>query len=179
MSKKKASTIAALLEEKPKRGRPRRPVSRKNVYIALSSGQKQQTEAMSRVFPNGLSRADIPDMAITLLAARMDLLRRAVAGRDREIPEGITDFDSLYLLWDLPLPAKEAEPKWTSIRVSPQQTIDLGRVHGVLNAMFGASRSDVYGLGLSLLEQFFDGDLAGKKYHSLEEVQRWIGRIYL
>ena len=72
-------------------------------------------------YPKGLSRADIPDMAIRLLSSRLELLRRAVADRNREIPEGITDLDSLYLLWDLPLPTENGEPKWTSIRLSPQQ----------------------------------------------------------
>jgi len=97
MSERKSSTIAALLEDKPKRGRPRRKVSRRNVYVALTPEQKQEVKILAKDLPDSLGRADIPDMAIDLLAARLDFLRRAVADRDREIPEGITDLDSLYL----------------------------------------------------------------------------------
>ena len=156
MSDRKESTIAALLEDKPKRGRPRHKVSRQNVYVALTTEQKNKMRQMARKLPAGLSRADIADMAIDLLAVRLEVLRRAVADRNREIPEGITDMDSLYLLWDLPLPSKTSDVKWTSIRVSPQESIELGRAHGVLNVIFGANRSDVFGLSLSLLEQFLE-----------------------
>lgn len=179
MTERKDSTIAALLEEKPKRGRPRRQISRQNVYVALSGEQKREMQRIAKGLPQGLSRADIPDMAVNLLAARLELLRRAVSGRDREIPEGITDLDSLYLLWDLKLPSDQGDPRWTSIRLSPQQAIELGRAQGVLNALFGANRSQVFALGLALLSQFLEGEMADKPYSSLEEVDRWITRIYL
>lgn len=179
MSKRKQSTIAALLEDKPKRGRPPRAVSRRNVYVALSASQKGEIQKIAANLPKGLSRSDIPDMAVNLLAARLDVLRQSVADRDREIPEGITDLDSLYLLWDLPLPANEEKAKWTSIRLSPQQAIQLGRAHGTLNALFGANRSEVFCLSLALLQQFLSVDLAGKKYGSLSEVGDWVARIYL
>ena len=179
MAKRKSSTLAALLEEKPRRGRPRRAVSRKNVYVALSQAQKQQIRSLSQSFPQGIARADIPDMAISLLAVRMEVLRQAVADRDRDIPEGITDLDSLYLLWDLLLPEGDSEPKWTSIRLSPQRIIEFGRVHGILNALFGANRSGVFSLALSLLAQFLETEVADKKYRSLKDVHKWIDRIYL
>lgn len=179
MSDRKQSTIAALLEEKPKRGRPRRSVSRKNVYVALSPEQKEHVQQIARGLPDGLGRADIPDMAVNLLAMRLELLRSAVADRNREIPEGITDIDSLYLLWDLPLPTTNGVAKWTSVRLSPQQVIELGRAYGVLNALFGVNRSQVFELCLELLGHFLENDLADKGYHSLEEVDAWITRIYL
>ena len=62
--------------------------------------------------------------------------------------------ESLYLLWDLSLPPKDGEEKWTSVRVSPQQVIELGRAHGALNAAFGASRSETFSLGLVLLDRY-------------------------
>jgi hypothetical protein len=179
MSDRKKGTIAALLEERPKRGRPRHMVSRQNVYVALTTEQKKMMQQMARLLPDGLGRADIADMALALLAARLELLRRAVADRDREIPEGITDMDSLYLLWDLPLPDKAAETKWTSIRVSPQESIELGRAHGVLNAIFGANRSEVFGLSLALLKQFLETELVDHSYGTLDEVQARIAGIYL
>jgi hypothetical protein len=108
----------------------------------------------------------------------MEALRLAVSGRNREIPEGVTDLDSLRLLWDLPLHEVE-EAKWTSIRLSPQQVISLGRVHGILNAIFGVTRSEVFDLALSLLIQFLNEEMAGKSYQSLEEINDWIARIYL
>jgi hypothetical protein len=178
-SEKKDGTLAALLEEKRRRGRPRRAISRKNVYVALSPAQKDQMRRMAAMLPEGLNRSDIPDMASTLLAVRLELLRRAVAGRNREIPEGITDLDSLYLLWDLPLAPDTGEAKWTSIRLSPQQAIELGRAHGLLNALFGANRSQVFGLGLALLAQFMEKEMTNKRYTSIEEVSEWITRIYL
>jgi hypothetical protein len=179
MSDKKEGTLAALLEEKRKRGRPRRAISRKNVYVALSPDQKDQMRQLTDLLPDGLNRSDIPDMAITLLATRMELLRQAVAGRDREIPEGITDLDSLYLLWDLPLARDSGEAKWTSIRLSPQQAIDLGRTHGLLKVLFGTSRSQVFALALALLTQFMQTEMTNKRYTSIEEVNDWIARIYL
>jgi len=130
--------------------------------------------------PAGISRADIPDLAITILAARLENLRRSVADRDREMPEGITDLDSLYLLWDSPLPPDATDGKWTTIRLAPQQAIELGRAQGVLHALFGASRSDVFALGLTLLANF----VAEKSFKSwpggsLFDLQEWMTRIYL
>lgn len=161
MSKKKTesseydpATMAALLEEKPKRGRPPRKVSRQNVYIALTPAEKGLMKELAGRLPNGLARADLADLTITILTARLEALRRAVAGRSRDIPEGVTDMDSLYLLWDLPLPPEGEDEKWTSVRVSPQQVIELGRAHGALNAAFGASRSETYRLGLILLDRY-------------------------
>jgi hypothetical protein len=179
MAERKDSTIAALLEDKPKRGRPRRRVSRQNVYVALSKREKALLELLASRLPAGLGRADLPDIAIRLLSRRFDLMRQAVADRNREIPEGITDLDSLYLLWDLVLPVDKTETKWTSIRLSPQQVIDLGRTHGILNALFGANRSQVFSLGLSLVRQFLEERMTGKRYSTLQELERWMDRIYL
>lgn len=179
MSERKPSTIAALLEDKPKRGRPRRAISRKNVYVALSQEQKQEMKTLAKELPDGLVRSDIPDMAVSLMATRLELLRQAVSDRNREIPEGITDIDSLYLLWDLPLPGEGRDTKWTSIRLSPQQSIDLGRVHGTLKALFGANRSQVFGLSLALLSQFVREELADKRYRSIADIDSWVSRIYL
>ncbi len=179
MSKRKESTIAALLEEKPKRGRPRQAIARKNVYVALTPAQKQEIQALARELPKGLSRADIPDMATNLLATRLDLLRQAVADRNREIPEGVTDLDSLYLLWDLPLPTDDGEPKWTSVRLSPQHAIELGRAHGTLKALFGANRSQVFALSLALLKQFLREELSNRHYRTMADIDQWVTQIYL
>lgn len=176
--KKKASTLAALLEEKPKRGRPRRSVQRQNVYVALSVAQKQQMKQLGKDLPDGLGRADLSDVAVSILAARLESLRRAVAGRNREIPEGITDLESLYLLWDLPLPNEAEDVKWTSIRLSPQQAIELGRAHGTLHAVFGANRSQTFSLALALLEQFLE-DHPPVIPISLAELREKILDIYL
>lgn len=179
MSKRKDSTIAALLEEKPKRGRPRRSVQRQNVYVATTPQQKQQIKAMAKRLPKGLGRADIPDLAINLLSVRLEVLRLAVADRDREIPEGITDIESLYLLWDLPLPTDKGDRKWTSIRLSPQRVIELGRVRGVLNALFGVNRSQVFDLSLALFDQFLAREMSDHPVKSVEEAVDRINRIYL
>lgn len=154
--KKRASTLAALLEEKPRRGRPRSSVQRQNVYVALSVAQKALLQRLASDLPAGVVRADLPDIAVSILAARLESLRRAVAGRNREIPEGITDLSSLYLLWDLSLPDENEELKWTSIRLSPQPAIELGRAHGTLHAVFGANRSQTFALALALLTQFIE-----------------------
>ncbi len=154
------STLAALLKEKPKRGRPLRAVSRQNVYVALTQNQKAQIKKLSTMLPKGIVRADVPDLAITILSARMEALRRAVSGRDREIPEGITDLESIYLLWDIPVPNDKDVPRnWTSVRLSPQPAIELGRVHGMLYAVFSTNRSETFSLGLDLLTQFVEYDL--------------------
>lgn len=179
MSNRKESTLAALLEDKPRRGRPRRAVSRQNVYVALTEEQKQEMNILADSLPKGFSRADVPDAAIILLSTRLEVLRIAVADRNREIPEGVTDLDSLYLLWDLSLPTESDTLKWTSIRVSPQQSIELGRVHGILNALFGANRSDVFGLSLALLASCLKNELADKDYNSLKEYREQIKLIYL
>lgn len=176
----KESTLAALLRDKPRRGRPPREVSRQNVYVALSKVQKEKLSVLAKRLPEGFARADVPDLALMVLATRMDGLRRAVAGRTRDIPEGITDLESLYLLWDVRLPKDDgAEKRWTSIRVSPQQAIDLGRIHGTLNVLFGATRSDVFALALALLASFVDQDLGGEKPASLTEMRERIVQVYL
>jgi hypothetical protein len=179
---KKDNTLAALMREKPKRGRPPRAVSRQNVYVALTKEQKQQMKMLAKALPDGLVRADIPDMAVNLLSIRLERLRQAVSGRNREMPEGITDLESLHLLWDLPLlqgggAGVEAEAKWTSIRLSPQQVISLGRVHGIFNALFGATRSEVFTLGLALLTQFIEEETAEKQIDSLEGMTAWMESI--
>lgn len=185
MSKQKndphASTLAALLEEKPKRGRPPHKVSRQNVYVALSLDQKALLKELAAHYPKGIVRADMPDLAVTLLSARMEALRRAVAGRNREIPEGVTDMESLYLLWDLAVPKSNPTEKWTSIRLSPQPLIELGRAHGILNAVFGATRSETFSLGLALLHQFTTHGLPSIHLDvwQLDELRNTIKSIYL
>ena len=176
--KNKDSTLAALLKEKPKRGRPRRDVSRQNVYVALTVAEKSHMRNLSKEMPKSITRADVPDLAVTILSARLEAMRRAVADRNREIPEGVTDFDSLYLLWDMPIPDSDEERKWTSIRLSPQEAIELGRVQGALNAAFGATRSDTFSLGLALLTQYLEDHTLSADF-SLSDVRNQIISIYL
>ena len=173
------STLAALLKDKPKRGRPSHNVSRQNVYVALAKSQKKQMKQLAGLLAEEIGRADIPDLSISVLSARLEALRRAVADRNREMPEGITDIESLYLLWDLPLPStSETEPAWTSIRVSPQQVIELGRAHGTLNAVFGANRIQTFSLALSLLEQLIEDHPLIQQYTTVEELRKYIMELY-
>ena len=178
-NKNKASTISALLEDKPKRGRPTRDVSRQNVYVALTPTQKSEIKRLASFLPDKVKRADVPDLAISILNARLEALRRALADRNREIPEGVTDLESLYLLWDLTVPVTDEAEKWTSIRVSPQQNIELGRAHGTLNAAFGTNRSQTFGLGLALLAAYLEEANLAKKTLSLSELRQKILDIYL
>jgi hypothetical protein len=168
------ATMAALLKEKPRRGRPPRKVSRQNVYVALRPDEKKQMKDLAGRLPDGLARADLADLAITILSVRLEALRRAFAGRDREIPEGVTDMESLYLLWDLPLPAADGEEQWTSVRASPRQVIELGRAHGALNAAFGASRSDTFRLGLVLLDEYLGSSAFADSAMTLDEMRESI-----
>jgi hypothetical protein len=177
-NKERASTLAELLKDRPKRGRPPRNVSRQNVYVALTDGEKQAMEYLAQFLPGKLGRADLPDLAIAILTARLDALHRAVADRNREIPEGVTDLESLYLLWDVEAPDRNIERKWTSIRVSPQEVIELGRAHGTLNAAFGANRSEIFSLALTLLVQFFDTEQLSD-IQSLAEMRKLILSKYL
>jgi len=154
----KVSTLKDLLRDKPRRGRPRRMVARQNVYVALRPEQKRLMDTLGARLPLGLGRPDVPDVAVSVLTARLEALRSAVAGRTREIPEGVTDLESLYLLWDVPPPRRADAPgeKWTSIRLSPQQVLELGRLHGTLKAAFDANRSEVFALAVALLAQFLE-----------------------
>lgn len=172
----RVSTLKDLLRDKPKQGRPPRMVSRQNVYVALYPEQKQRMNDMKTLLPAGLARADLPDLAVSVLTAKMDALRQAVAGRNREIPEGVTDMASLFLLWDLEVPPREPAEKWTSIRLSPQQVIELGRAHGTLNAVFGANRSETFSLGLALLAQFLEMHPLKGETMTLSEVRELIFR---
>jgi hypothetical protein len=219
----KVSTLKELLRDKPKRGRPRRMVARQNVYVALRPEQKALMAELAGRLPAGLGRPDVPDLAVSVLTARMEALRSAVAGRTREIPEGVTDLESLYLLWDVAPPVDEdrrqtpddrrqtaaerrtvadrrhaadeadraaggdpsagqrppAVPteKWTSIRLSPQQVLELGRLHGTLNAAYGAGRSEVFGLALALLAQFLERQPLDGVEMGLGEVREMIFRL--
>lgn len=174
------STLAALLKDKhPKRGRPSHPISRQNVYIALTPSQKQTIKQLALSLPEVITRADVPDLVITALTVRLEGLHRAVADRTRTIPEGVTDLESLYLLWDLPLPGKDDAAAWTSIRVSPQQVLDLGRAHGTLNAAFGATRSQTFVLGMALLIQSLEDHPPDSSLNSLEAVRQQIIHNYL
>lgn len=173
------STLTALLREKPKRGRPRRAVSRQTVYVALTPEQKRVMREIGETLEGDLGRADVADMAIMLLSIRLEALRQAVSDRDREMPEGITALDSLYLLWDVPLPPKK-DAEWTSIRLSPQQMIQLGRAKGVLEALFNANRSDAFALGLGLLHTLFhSAHFPLHQTTSLPLFEAYVTRIYL
>ncbi|MBP7999481.1 MAG: hypothetical protein KA314_08425 [Chloroflexi bacterium] len=173
------STLTALLREKPKRGRPRHAVSRQSVYVALTVEQKELVKQLAETLNEGLDRSDIPDMAVMLLAVRLEALRRAVSDRDREMPEGITVLDSLYLLWDVPLPLP-SEASWTSIRLSPQQIIQLGRSQGLLHALFNANRSEVFSLGLGLLKLLLESEaLPLADVHTLNDFETKMTMIYL
>ena len=174
------STISALLKEKPGRGRPRHAVPRETVYVELAKADKARMKVMSGKMPAAFSKADIPDIAIFILSTRFEGLRRTVADRDRQLPEGIIDLASLYLLWDLPLPPKKEIYKWTSIRLSPQQVEQLGRTHGGLKARFGVGRSQVFLLGLALCEQFLqNNETAIASYGDLISLKSFIQSIYL
>lgn len=173
------STLAALLKDKPKRGRPSHLISRQNVYIALTLKQKETLKHLASGLPANIARADVADLAITILALRLEGLHRAVADRNRTIPEGVTDLESLYLLWDLSLPGKDEDASWTSIRVSPQQVLDLGRAHGTLNAAFGATRSQTFVLGLALLAQCLEDHPLDASVKTLEGVKQHLNRNYL
>ena len=174
-TKRHDSTLAALLKEKPGRGRPRHAIPRQSVYVALSRNQKQTISHLAKVTPTGIKRADIPDMAIILLASRLEKLKLAVAGRDRELPEGITDLQGLYYLWDVKLYVDDGEKKWTSIRLSPGWAVEFGRLQGQFNALFGANRSDVFDLALALLQHHVEQESAEASYHSLDEFQVGLG----
>jgi hypothetical protein len=173
-SKYSSSTMAALLEDKPQRGRPRSTVPRQNVYVALRPEEKQLIKDLVPLLPPEVKKADVADLAISALTGRMEALRQAVAGRSRDIPEGVIDMESLFLLWDLSLPDESVPEKWTSIRVSPQQVIELGRVHGALLAAFGASRSQTFNLALALLAQFLEKNPLAKQDLTLEETRQLI-----
>jgi hypothetical protein len=180
MSDESKSTLSALLKDKPRRGRPKHAVSRQNVYVELSDEQKSLMRELAKKLPKPVRRADIPDLATALLSARLEQLRRSVEGRNREMPEGIVELISLYLLWDLPVPRDVSGAKWTSIRLSPQQVVQLGRVHGVLNALFGASRSQVFSLGIALLEAALENELATlTKIATVQEMKERIIKVYL
>lgn len=164
------STLATLLQEKKRRGRPRHKIPRQSVYVALTKEQKALFKSLLQFLPESFSRADIPDMAIITLTVRLNAVRNAVADRDRELPEGITDMESMYYLWDLELPDLE-DTKWTSIRLSPQQAVEFGRLQGTFNALFGTNRSQVFALALSLLEQILRAgkDIAYKDFDEYEQ----------
>ncbi|MFO7662501.1 MAG: hypothetical protein R6X18_07890 [Chloroflexota bacterium] len=172
----KVSTLKELMRDKPRRGRPRRMVARQNVYVALHPEQKTLIITLAELLPDGLTRADVPDLAVSVLTARLEALRVAVTGRTREIPEGVTDLESLYLLWDLTPTRQPPDEKWTSIRLSPQQALELGRAHGTLNAAFGANRSEVFGLALALLGQFLERHPLNGTSLELGEVRELIFR---
>ena len=176
----RSDTFAALTREKTRRGRPKSATPRQSVYVALSKAQKQRLSQLAKQFPATLKRADIPDMCVMVLSTRMEQIRRAVAGRDRELPEGITDMESLYFLWDLPLPDMKAEAAWTSVRLSPLQVVEFGRLQGTFKALFGATRSEVFMLAMTLLD---DMTLIPQQnaypYATLDEYHTYLVNTYL
>lgn len=175
------STLAALLREKPRRGRPRRAVSRQSVYLALSEAQKGVMATLGQRLPAAFDRADVPDLAISVLTVRVDALRRAVADRSKQMPEGITDLKALYYLWDLPAPAEGTASKWTSVRLSPAQSVNFGRLQGMFKALFGSNRSEVFSLAVATLAQFVErGHLETPSLvETLEAFEARANRVYL
>ena len=78
-NKDRTSTLAELLKDKPRRGRPPHSVSRQNVYVAISAEEKQEIKRLAKLLPENFSRADLPDLAVAILTARLEALHRAVA----------------------------------------------------------------------------------------------------
>jgi hypothetical protein len=173
------STLAALLKEKRKRGRPKHSVPRHSVYVALTSRQKKEITTLAKQLPPTFSRADIPDMAITMLSVRLQAVRRAVADRDRELPEGITDMESRFFVWALEPQLDDAEAKWTSVRLSPAQSVEFGRLQGTFNALFGANRSQVFALALALLTQQVRLVDDAAHYESIDEFEAYVVDAFL
>lgn len=175
------STLAALLREKPKRGRPQRSIPRQTVYVALSDDQKELLGRLATSLPPTFERADVPDLAVMVLTARVDALRRAVSDRSAEVPEGVTDLKALYYLWDLPMMIEEARLRWTSIRLGPAQVVAFGRLQGMFNALFGSNRSQVFGLAIAAFERCIRHDLpeAGTLPDDFETFETILAQIYL
>ena len=127
-----------------------------------------------------LSRSDIPDMAVMVFSVRLEAMRRAVAGRTRELPAGIRDMESLYLLWDLALPDENLPSNWTSVRLSPQQSVEFGRLQGMLNALFGVNRSQVFSLALALISQIqMEYTSVFAQFPTLDGFEVWLKAKYL
>lgn len=178
-SRASSSTLSALLQEPRGRGRPKNAVSRVSVYVALSEKQKDLISELGSQLQH-LTRADISDMSIMVFSVRLEVMRRAVAGRTHELPAGIRDVESLYLLWDLALPEEELEVKWTSVRLSPQQAIELGRLQGMLHALFGVNRSQVFSLALALISQLqAEYPVVFAQFPTLEGFDVWLRAKYL
>lgn len=170
-------TFAALTREKAKRGRPKSAIPRQSVYVALTKLQKQRISELAKQLPPGIKRADIPDMCVMTLSTRMEQIRRAVSGRDRELPEGITDIESLYFLWDLQLPDRNPDVTWTSVRLSPQQVLAFGRLQGTFKALFGATRSEVFTLAMGVLDDAVSAEIY--PYADLDEYGAYLTNTYL
>ena len=175
------STLAALLRDKPKRGRPRDPIPRQSVYVALSADHKALLSRLAAELSPVFERADVPDLAVMVLTARMDALRRAVADRSAEVPEGVTDLKSLYYLWDFPMVVDESPIKWTSIRLAPAQLVEFGRLQGMFNALFGANRSQVFALATAALARCLEHDLPATRrvITDFEAFEAVLNAIYL
>ena len=158
------STLAALLKTKPGRGRPHSLLRRQSVYVALAPIHKSWLKELAEALPLGIKRSDVPDIAVAHLAFQFEQLRNAVADRDRELPEGITDIDDLYFLWDLRPLNTPLDPKWTSIRLSESRIVEFGQLQGVFKVLFGSTRSEVFYLALTFL-----GDFASRHAHLKHE----------
>ncbi len=68
------STLKELMRDKPRRGRPRRMVARQSVYVALHPDQKIRLDHLATLLPTNLSRADLPDLAVSVLTARVEAI---------------------------------------------------------------------------------------------------------
>ena len=120
----------------------------------------------------GLARADLADLAITMLnGAPGSAAARGRRSQPRD-PRGGHRYGLSLSAVGSATAAEGREEKWTSVRVSPQQVIELGRAHGTLNAAFGASRSDTFSLGLVLLDRYMSaGDFQDSDL-TLEEMRQ-------
>lgn len=175
------STLAALLRDKPRRGRPQRSIPRQTVYVALSDAQKELLGQLAVDLSPIFERSDVPDLAVMVLSARVDALRRAVSDRSAEVPEGVTDLKALYYLWDLPMQIEEETLRWTSVRLGPAQVVAFGRLQGMFNALFGSNRSQVFGLAIAALERCIHHDLpeVGTIIDDFDSFEGVLTQIYL
>lgn len=155
----------------------RHAVSRQSVYVALSPEQKALVNELADCLAGDLGRADISQYGRHVGA--VGSVAPGCFGSEQEDAERDCPGIGLFVVgcaFAAPWPMAVG----TSIRLSPQQVIQLGRAQGLLHALFNANRSEVFSLGLGLLNILLKSDsFPLASVASLTAFEDEITRIYL
>ncbi len=145
-------TFRRLNEQRKRRGRPPAAQPRHPVQLWLLPSEYDRLGNLSERWPAlKLSRSHILGLGIRALGQRLAALRANMEGSGADLPIGVLDLESLYLLWDLEPTANNSARKRYQLTLMDDEKWQLADMTVVLSRSISVNRSRVAGLSIANL----------------------------